>query len=124
MASVTLDELWLNLVSDPSQSLVIVRASSSTSPQQVLGQVRTYANGRQRVVNRAGRPGQTTVQARTTDLALIDKLMSWAGQPVWVRDERGRRHTGVYFEVPQTDDVSGWVEYSLTIVHTTHDESV
>ena len=123
MASVTLGDFWLNLASDPSQFVVIRRAASTWSTSQ-SGEVRQYASGRLRTISRGGRTGQTTAHVRTTDMALIATLTDWIGQTVCVRDERGRKAFGVYFDVPQTDDVARRVEFDLTITHTTFSEAV
>lgn len=123
MASVVLGDMWINLASDLSQHVVIRRAASTWSTPKV-GEVRLYASGRARVISQAGGLGQTTANVRTTDMALIATLQSWEGQTVLVRDERGRSAWGVFFDVPQTDDVARRVVFDLTIQHVSHDVSV
>lgn len=126
MAVVTLTRTWINLAADPSQFVTVDRLAGSQGgrTRTVTGEVRTYANGRLRVVTQAGRPGTIPVTFRTRDQADIDQVWAMAGQPVLVRDPRGRAEYGVYFDVPETDVARGLIEVALTLSRVTFSEEV
>jgi hypothetical protein len=63
------------------------------------GDVRTYAGGRQRAFTTAGEHGLFAFRLVDVSLATKDLLRTWIGVDVEVRDHRGQRFFGVYFDV-------------------------
>lgn len=124
MASVTLDRVWLNLASDPSQS-VAAWSGSPTDDDTLPGQVYTYANGRRRVITTAGDVRQLKRTLRVLDAATIETLREWRGQVVLFRDKRGRKVYVTYFTVSTTDypDGSGY-DVTLSMESVTFQEDV
>jgi hypothetical protein len=132
MATLTLNKMWVNLVSTGagvSGQAAIGRTEDYTLP----GEVRTYAGGRRRSITSVGEVGTYKWQYRLVPRTTVDTLHSWIGLLVQVRDTRGRRLFGAYFaliieEVPMLGTwcppelaVGGaWhVGVSLTVVTTT-----
>lgn len=109
---------YISLAADLTQKVRVGRRAGG-NVTGVVGEVRTYAGGRSRPVLGAGTPGQTPLSIRTTDRAVIATLKSWAGRTVLVRDSLGRGEFGVFFEVPETDLGTRWVDVDLTIRHVT-----
>jgi hypothetical protein len=86
----------------------------------IEGRVDTFAGGRQRAISIEGERVTypfTLVRVTPTDL---DTLISWKGQTVCVRDNRGRRFFGAYFEVApvETRDTDHY-NVPLTVVGVT-----
>lgn len=125
MASVALRTLWLNDAADLTDALSLPGMSSLSVASQAPGAVRRMANGRLRSVSRAG-------QARTVDAtfdactrAEIAWLDAHVGRIVLIRDDRGRKLFGIYYEVPvdehQYDDQG---DVNLTLTEVTFSEAV
>lgn len=125
MAAVTFSRLWLNPVVDPSAGRSFRLASfevDDDSNAQVEG---GYASGRTRLWRRKGRIKVVMVVLRSPtgdDLAWLD---DYAGEPLWVREPRGRKLAGAYTKWkyvltpgPVGDDVS------LAITQVTESEAV
>lgn len=122
-AVVTLRDLWINRADDPSQYVVL--EGTITEKQSASGEVRTMANGRRRVVTRAGQVKEYAVSANRVEVDTINLLASWAGDVLTYRDPQGRKVSGTFFEVDATP-WNGFQVGSLTFTFTnvTHDESV
>lgn len=116
MATVTFTALYINLASDPSWFVVARRQNGSQGGRtsSVVGEVRSYGNGRMRAVLQAGKPRSIPVTFRATS-DQIDTLVAWAGQDVWIRDARGRRERCVYFEVGEADVAPDRTEVTLAL---------
>ena len=98
MATLTLTKLWINRL----DSGTAVSAQSTPGRDQAyeqLGEVRTYANGRQRAVTQAGERGTFAFRLEDVTAATITTLRTWIGRDVQVRDHRGQVFFGVYFAV-------------------------
>lgn len=111
MASVSLARAWVHLASDLSQSVDLWSADWSDVPG-VRGDVRTYANGRVRIVRRAGRTRELAITFPIVTEAELDFLISLAGEVALVRSKpgggnRGRKVYCTWFEVPTTDRKDG-----------------
>jgi len=113
VAILTLTKVWLNLVS--SGDAISAQSSVERSREHSLsGQVRTYAGGRQRAVSQAGEVGSFEVTLRFLPFATVEKLRTWLGQTVYVRDARGQAFYGVFFSVPITEHRSP-LDYDVTL---------
>lgn len=126
MASVTLDTVWINLASDPSdyRSFPLMSALNVTPTQP--GEVRQLASGRARLVLKAGGVKHTI----SASLPLLDRTdVEWlearAGQIVCVRDDRGRKVWAAYLSSP-TDENQGLAtaDVSLSLTEVTHTDVV
>lgn len=126
MAEVTLTETFINLASDPAQYVKVRRLTGSQGgrTRSATGEVRQYAGGRRRAVRQEGSPTAIPATFRVSSLDAVDLLASWAGQPVWVRDPRGRREACVYFDVEESDTAPGLTDVTLSLVGVTVDETV
>ena len=63
------------------------------------GEVRTYAGGRRRAIITAGESGKFKFTMVDLTQAEMETLREWKGTTVEVRDHRGQRFVGVYFQV-------------------------
>jgi hypothetical protein len=100
MATVQLRTLWLNLASDPSQAMSFPYMSALTWSKEQPGEVRRYANGRTRIIRRAGQTRTAEVTLTGCNREQIDWLEEHVGDLVCVRDDRGRKVFGAYLIVP------------------------
>lgn len=97
MAAVTLDRVWINHL-DTGEAVSAKSFDRSQSYDQD-GEVRTFAGGRQRAFTVEGERGSFSFTLRKVSLETVEVLRSWKGLPVQVRDHRGQRWVGVFFEV-------------------------
>ena len=102
MATLILDRVWVNRL-DSGQAVSAQSGTDRARSHAMDGEVRTYAGGRQRAYTTVGERGQFEVTLRMVSQATIDVLRSWIGVPVQVRDARGQRFVGIYFEVPVSE---------------------
>jgi hypothetical protein len=98
MATLTLTQVWVNLMST-GESVVGNSTTSRSQSYAVDGDVRTYAGGRQRSITQLGERGRFEFTLELVSLTALATLRSWAGQAVQVRDHRGQQWYGTYFEV-------------------------
>jgi hypothetical protein len=123
MASVTFRTLWLS----PADDLAAGRSFRLHDMRPVLtipGEYRRYANGRTRLIKRAGQLRQEEVLLKHLDQASVQQLESWAGELLLMRDPRGGRLWGSYLEVSPAPRPIGTADVTLTFVEVTHDEAV
>lgn len=124
MASVTLASLWLNRVSDLTDSIVLSTMTGLTSTPQNAGAVRRYANGRMRIVTQAGVPNQFQVTTVASPRATIQWLEGHTGQTVLVRDDRGRKFYATYFQPATAEHAyNGEGDVTFTLSEVTYSES-
>lgn len=126
MATVTLASVWFNVASDPTDSLTLPTMSSLSVTSSKEGEARRLANGRVRLITRSGGTRRSiAVSVAYATRAEIDWLEDHVGVLVCVRDDRGRKVYGVYYQV-QTDEHRGLAEGgpSLSVDEATHSEAV
>jgi hypothetical protein len=99
-ASVTLKTVWLNLASDLTQSQSFPQLSALNIATTQPGEVRTYANGRLRLVTRAGLARAISLTLPECDRDQIAWLENNVGKLMLVRDDRGRKIWATYFTMP------------------------
>lgn len=126
MASITLDRVWLNLASDPSQSLVLLTTGDWSFLDTIVGEVRSYAAGRERLITTPTRKRgvKVSVAVKPEQYAILN---AWAGQVILYRDEHGSRLWSVYLETPWKSLVTygtDWRQVDLTIEAVTYNEAV
>lgn len=125
MATVTLANLWLNSAANPSDGRAFLLRALSEMPE-VTGDVRRYANGRLRLITRAGESMSLQVTVRTFDGDGLDDLRARAGTRQCLRDQYGRKLYGVFLK-PTLAEVGGPnrpVDVSFTFVEVTVSEAV
>ena len=101
MAILSLTKIWVNLVLTGAG--VAAYSSERGFSAQVAGDVRTYAGGRQRAITAPGKRRQFAFKLR--DVSDLDRatLDAWAGKLVCVRDYRGNKYFGIYFDLSITE---------------------
>lgn len=102
MATVVLTRPVLSLASDPSRQ-VAAHTSDRSDTLTVPGEVRRMANGRLRVVTRAGSQTTLGVTFRNLTPADLATVRSWAGRVVLFRDVTGRKLYCTFLEVEVED---------------------
>lgn len=88
------------------------------------GEVRTFAGGRRRSIVSAGELGSyefTMLRLTRTD---VETLRQWVGQTVQVRDNKGRRFFGVYYEVKIDEYLDPKYNVSIKLTVVTQAEGV
>lgn len=98
MTILVLDKLWLNRV-DTGEAIAGWSGRDRSTGYGVDGAVRTYASGRRRAISTAGVQGEVSRTMAYLDLATTDRLVTWLGAQVLMRDHRGQRWYGVFFNV-------------------------
>lgn len=101
MASVTLGQVWINLLS--TGEAVHAYSSDRGRATSMAGEVRQYAGGRQRPVSVEGVRGEFTCKLRDVTDMQIEQLKAWYGEPVCVRDYRSRVYFGVYWALTERE---------------------
>ena len=102
MVAVALDRGHLALADDLTQSTAAFTADRSET-LSVPGEIRRMANGRLRVVSRAGTSTTLGVTFRNLSPTQVELLRSWVGRTVLFRDVWGRKLYGAYFTVDVED---------------------
>lgn len=102
MATVVLERPVLSLASDPSQQIAAY-TSDRTDSLAVPGEVRRMANGRLRVVTRAGSQQTLGVTFRNLSPSEVATVRSWAGRVVLFRDVLGRKLYCTYLTADVVD---------------------
>lgn len=113
MATLTLTKVWVNRV-DTGEAVSAQSSVERSREHSLAGEVRTYAGGRQRAVSQAGEAGKFQVTLRFLPAVTVEKLRTWIGLPVSIRDARGQQFYGVYFTVPVVEHRSP-LDYDVTI---------
>ena len=126
MSALALGAVFLNAAADLSD---FARFDSPTGLQVNTsqdGQVRTLANGRTRIVKRAGTPRTFSLSLPYLQRADIAWLEAHVGDLLCIRDHLGRKAYGVYFDVPvkEVQYVSDRADVDLSLTEVSHSESV
>ncbi len=123
MAILQLDRVWLHLVSTGEAAAAF--STGRGRDHAMDGEVRTYAGGRQRAVGTEGVKGQYAVTLRLLSKSTVEKLESWIGQHVQLRDHRGQRFFGAYFAVTPIEqpEPTLW-DVAIVLLLVTVDEGV
>ena len=118
MATLNLTMLWINLASTGEA------ISAQTEPGRrrkygINGSVMTFAGGRRRSVAKEGAAREFGFTVVRISLATLEQLESWAGQDVQIRDHRGQRFYGVYFDVDTSEYKDPFYAAAITLLGTT-----
>lgn len=110
MTTLTLTKLWINRM-DTGEAFSAYSSERSRA-HSVEGEVRTYAGGRQRAVYVAGERGEFPFKLINLTAAEVEIVRGWTGLTVQIRDHRGQRFFGAYFEVA-VEEVKAPVVYNV-----------
>jgi hypothetical protein len=102
MTILTLNKLWINRM-DTGEGIAGASGRTPTTGYSIDGAVRTYASGRRRAVSVAGLKTEVTRSMVALDFATKEKLIGWLGANVQMRDARGNKWFGVFFDVAVSD---------------------
>lgn len=120
MPAIVLSQLWLHKADDLDTYLRFFTAAGRGDERAVPGEVRTYAQGRRRIITRTGSAQVLTATLRQVTDADLVTLEDWRGGLLMLRDHLGRLVWGSYFELAVTDyaDRSGY-DVALTFQQVT-----
>ncbi len=100
MVMLTLDKTWITN-HGTGDTVAGNRDTDDGDEFSVASRVQQYAGGRRRAITTEGVAGQWKVSIRGMTTADTEKLRTWLGQTVLVRDNRGRRMYGLLSRVPR-----------------------
>ncbi len=124
MVAITLDRTFVNLVATGATIQAYTGRGRSRS-YKTDGAVQAFAGGRYRSIALEGTAGQQTFMLRDVSNADIETLKLWIGETVLVRDNRGRRMFGTYYEVGYNDRIlDNYYDVALNISEVTYAEGV
>lgn len=122
MVSISLDRTFVNLVAT-GETVQAYTGRGRSRQYRTDGAVQAFAGGRYRSIALEGVSGQQTFMLRDVSDADIETLKSWIGETVLVRDNRGRRMFGTYYEVGYSDRMAeGYYDVTLTVTEVSYDE--
>ena len=99
MASVLFDEVWVHLADRPQEYVRAKAATALSETDTVAGEVRHYAGGVARAVASSQRTRMVDVTFTEVPRADFERLRSWVGLDVFLRDPLGRLMFGVFHSV-------------------------
>lgn len=121
MVMIHLSKVHIHLLSTGEG--VAAYSSDRSSTQGIDGKVQVYANGRQRAIIMTGTKSQYNCTLRDVsdeDVTTVERFM---GKPVCVRDNKGQRFFGIYFDVARNERRTlGYWDIPLQIVSITYNE--
>ena len=122
MVAVTLDRTYVNLVS--TGALVSAYTGvGRTRAYRTDGAVQNFAGGRYRSISVEGLAGQQSFMLRDVSDTDIETLKSWVGQTILVRDNRGRRMFGTFYDVNYSDRMlPGYYDVTLNVTEVSYQE--
>ena len=124
MPTLTLDRTFVNLVSTGDYVAAYTGRGRSRSYRQDGG-VEGFAGGRQRSISVEGLAGSQTFMLRDVTDDDIETLKDWVGETVLVRDNRGRRMFGAYFNVEYADRMTpGLYDVTLVVNEVSYEEGL
>lgn len=118
MATLQLRQLWINLAST-GEGISAATAPGRKRSHALDGDVRTFAGGRQRAIVKEGIKKRFDFTVIRVSFTTLLKLEDWAGQEVQIRDHRGQRFYGMYFEVDTTEYKDPLYAAGITLLGTT-----
>lgn len=124
-STVTLNAVWLNVASDPIDSLALSQLSQLQPATDQAGAVRAMASGSLRLVQQAVRARSYRLSAPMATRAQIEWLEAHIGVTLCVRDDRGRKFFAVYLSVPVDEQTfsRAYGDVSLALSEVTHSQA-
>lgn len=121
MATLTLSRMWINLLD--TGAAVSAYSADRSEDEGVNGDVVTFAGGRQRAILSEGTNRTYTFKLRDVVDADVATLKSWNGRSVCVRNDRGLRIFGVYFDLKIDErKTKGYYDVSMTVTQISYQE--
>jgi predicted 3-demethylubiquinone-9 3-methyltransferase (glyoxalase superfamily) len=125
MSGVVLRTVWLNLAADPAQAMAFPFMSSLSVNTEQQGEVRQLANGRRRVVRRAGKGRSVELSLPNCTREQVAWLEDRLGQTMCIRDDRGRKLFGAYFALAVSEHrYNSEADVSVTCSEVSHSVAV
>lgn len=122
MASVELGRTWVTLLST-GQSVNGWTGRGRVHSRKREGEVKRLAGGRFRAVSTLGVRKSQDFVLRDLAEADITLLEEWQGQTVIIRDNRGRRMFGVYWDLNFIDRVDPtYYDVALSVTEVSYEE--
>lgn len=122
MATITLDRTFVNLIATGAVVKAYTGRGRSRS-YKTDGAVQAFAGGRYRSIALEGTAGQQTFMLRDVSTTDIETLKTWIGETVLVRDNRGRRMFGTYYDVSFSDRMlDGYYDVTLNVFEVSYAE--
>lgn len=122
MAQLNLVRVWINRM-DTGEGLS-APSSGRSRAHSMAGEVRSYAGGRQRSIVVEGERGTFSFTLLRLTLDEVDTLRLWTGDTVQVRDHRGQRFFGVYYDVAITEYKDNYYSVGISLATVTASEGV
>lgn len=123
MASITLDTVYLAALPDLSVMLLL-DVPEVDDNEEGFGDVRTYANGRRRSINRVGNSRTIALAPDWLTRSEVALLRSWRGKVVLFRDPTGRKVYGVFHALKSSPYILNDMErVSFTLAEVTVSEA-
>lgn len=117
MATVNLASVVLGPVDDLAAQ-VALEVTSLREQDAVSGAVRTYAGGRRRSVTRAGTLRTFPITADVLrDRLQLDLLRSWKGRLLLLRDPRGRKVFGTFYDLDVEENITTDLAFVALTLH-------
>lgn len=123
MATLNLTRTWVNLLATGAAVSGATGRGRGES-YSVPGEMRTYLGGRRRSITAAGEVGTYKFTMLRLPRVSVETLRSWTGQGVQVRDNKGRRYFGVYYDVDVGEYLDAKWDVSITLSVMTQAEGV
>jgi hypothetical protein len=98
LTTLVLSKLWLNRM-DTGEGISGAGGRQPSSGYGMDGQVRTYASGRRRAVSTVGVKVEVPRTMVALDFATKEKLITWLGINCQLRDHRGNKWFGVFYDL-------------------------
>lgn len=102
MTVLALNLLWVNLVAT-GEGISGASQRGKTQSFTTDGKLVKSGNGRVRAISVAGEMAEFPYEYVVGTAAVRDKLRSWVGGIVQVRDNRGQKWYGTFFEIQVTE---------------------
>ncbi len=124
MVAIELGKTFVNLVSTGAL-VAAYTGRGRTRAKSQEGSVERFAGGRFRSISTEGVAGSQTFTLRDVSPADLATLEGWIGELVLVRDNRGRRMFGTYYQVNYADRPNeNYYDVELNVLEVSYNEGV
>ncbi len=122
MTILQLNRLWLNRM-DTGEGISGASGRMPSTSYAMDGAVRTYSSGRRRAFSTTGLKVEVPRQMVALDYATKELLVTWLGVYCLMRDYRGGKWHGVFYDVAVSEYMrSDLYAATITLLVTTTDE--
>lgn len=124
MVAIALSQVFINLMSTGDYVAAYSQVGKTATASQD-GEVRRYAGGRFRSIVTIGTRRTRQFTLLDVDQDTLDTLESWIGQTVLVRDNRGKRTFGTFFDLNEGDRFTNdRYNVSVSVTEVTYSEDM